>query len=146
MWFCFWATGQGCNTIPLCLASKVGPTVLSSLFLEGTTFSVHAGKQNSFVLLYFYTFVLMACPIAAERRYIVLNTVTAWLVNYRTHYFPCIFWIIAMLSFFFLFKNNGNFLCFFVWKKVLNRHFLLFSPCPSRQPPFVLAIIEIPLI
>lgn len=31
---------------------------------------------------------------------IILNTVGAWLANYSTHYFPCIFWIIAMFSFF----------------------------------------------
>lgn len=70
------------------------------------------------------------------------NTVIAWLANYNTHYFPCIFWIIAMFSFP---KTKETFLVFLFGRKCWMVTFC-FAPCPSKQYSFVLAIIEIPLI
>lgn len=144
MWFCFWATGQSCNTIPFCLASKVGSTLLSffSLSRKHQILCTCNKTKPSFIftqhLFWWHVWLLMKAGM------IVLNTVIAWLVNYCTHYFPCIFWIIAMLGFF-SFKKQWK-LSVFCLEESAESPLLAFSPCPCRQPSFVLAIIEIPLI
>lgn len=148
MWFCSWATGQGCNLIPLCLASKVGSTFLSFFSLcRKHQILCTRKKTKQFLSSFIFTQHLFwwCVQLLLKDGMIILNTVIAWLVNYCTHYFPCIFWIIAMLSFFFPSKTMETFSVFCL-EESAESSLLAFSPCPSRQPSFVLAIIEIPLI
>lgn len=147
MWFCFWATGQGCKTIPFCLASKVGSTFLSFFSLSRKHQILCTCKKTKQFLSFIFTQHVFwwRVRLLLKASMIVLNTVIAWLVNYCTHYFPCIFWIIVMLSFFFPFKKQWKLSVFYL-EESAESPLLAFSPCPSRQLSFVLAIIEIPLI